>query len=71
MTVIGQKYFSSYVAQSNYWIIHTKLLTAPFWKTLEEKTLTSLLKHSRIKNYAEKNVLIKQNKLAWDLSESI
>ena len=26
--VIGRKYFSNYVAQSNYWIAQTKLLTA-------------------------------------------
>ena len=28
--VIGRKCFSNYVAQSNYWIIQTKLLTALF-----------------------------------------
>ena len=33
--VIGQKYFSIYVAQSNYWVIQTKLLTALFKHNIE------------------------------------
>ena len=33
--LIGQKYFSNYVAQSNYWIIQTKLLTVLFKINIE------------------------------------
>ena len=35
--VIGQKYFSIYVAQSNYWIIQITLLTSLFKHNIETK----------------------------------
>ena len=35
--VIGRKYFSSYVAQSNYLIVQTKFLTALFKTNIETK----------------------------------
>ena len=37
--VIGRKYFSNYVAQSNYRIIQTKPLTALFENDIEEKRI--------------------------------
>ena len=49
--VIGRKYFSYYVAQSNYgiiqskyWIIQTKLLTALFKNSIETKEYSKLVK---------------------------
>ena len=39
--IIGRKYFSNYVTQSNYLIIKTKLLQI----TLKQKNIASLLKH--------------------------
>ena len=67
---IGRKYFSDYVAQSNYLTIQTfnRLKI-----TLKQKNIASLLKKEmisfkkkivRIKRYAEKNMLIKYKKLA-------
>ena len=35
--IIGRKYFSNYVKQSNYLIIQTKLLTALFKNNIETK----------------------------------
>ena len=35
--VFGQKYFPNYVAESDYWIIQTKLLTAFFKNNIERK----------------------------------
>ena len=35
--IIGQKYFSDYVTQSNYLIIQTKLLTALVKNNIEKK----------------------------------
>ena len=35
--LIGRKYFSNYVTQSNYLIIETKLLTALFKNNIETK----------------------------------
>ena len=46
--LIGRKYFSNCVVQSNYLIIPTELLTALFLKkTSKQKTAASLLKHRR------------------------
>ena len=42
--VIGRKYFSNYVAQSNYWIIQTKLLTALFKNNIETKEYSNFVK---------------------------
>ena len=42
--VIGQKYFSNYVAQSNYWIIQTKRLTTLFKNNIETKEYSKFVK---------------------------
>ena len=42
--VIGWKYFSNYVAQSNYWVIQTKLLTALFKNIIEIKKYNKFVK---------------------------
>ena len=44
--VVGQRYSYNYVAQSNYWIIQTKLLTVLFLKkkSLKRKVVESSLK---------------------------
>ena len=42
--VIGRKYFSNYVAQSNYWIIQTKFLTALFKNNIETKEYSKFVK---------------------------
>ena len=65
--VFGQKYFSNYVAESDYWIIQTKPLTALFKNNIETKEyrkfdktqkwflwLNLKRKIVRIKRYAEK-----------------
>ena len=41
---IGRKYFSNYVAQSNYCIIQTKLLTALFKNNIETKEYNKFVK---------------------------
>ena len=35
--VVGPKYFSNYVSQSNYWFIQANLLTALFKNNIETK----------------------------------
>ena len=42
--VIGKKIFSNYVAQSNYWITHTKLLTTLFKNNIEKKKCCKFFK---------------------------
>ena len=44
ITVIGRKYFSDYVAQSNYWIIQTKPLNAIFKNNNETKEYSKFVK---------------------------
>ena len=43
--IIGQKYFSNYVTQSNYLIAQTKLYNTLLKITLTQKNVASLLKH--------------------------
>ena len=56
--IIGQKYFSNYVAQSNYLIIKTKFLIALFKNNIETKEY-NLLKHRN--NFFLKETLLKLN----------
>ena len=56
--IIGQKYFSNYVAQSNYLIIKTKFLLALFKNNIETKEY-NLLKHRN--NFFLKETLLKLN----------
>ena len=42
--VIGQKHFSNHVAQSNYWIFQTKLLTALFKNNIDTKEYSKFVK---------------------------
>ena len=42
--VTNRKYFSNYVAQSNYWIIQTKLLAALFKNNIETKEYSKFVK---------------------------
>ena len=64
--LIGRKYFSNYVAQSNYWIIQAKLLNTLFKSNIETNEYSKFIKTQkwflwlkfknivRIKRYAEK-----------------
>ena len=74
--IIGRKYFSNCVTQSNYLIIQTKLLTALFKNNIETKEYSKfvetqklfLLKRKNVLEYSKKvrrkNMLIKYKKLA-------
>ena len=76
--IIGRKYFSNYVKQSNYLIIQTKLLTTLCKNNIETEEHSNfvetqklfLLKRKVVQNtvkwYAEKNMLTKYKKLALD-----
>ena len=80
--IIGQKYFSNHVTQSNYLIIQTKLLTFFLRITLKQKFVVETCKASvetqkaitkqvcwkieYCKTVRRENMLIKYKKLAWD-----
>ena len=42
--IIGRKYFSKYVTQSNYLIIQTEILTALFKNNIETKKYSKFVK---------------------------
>ena len=46
--IIGRKYFSNYVTQSNYLIIQTKLLTALFKNNIETKEYSKFVETEMI-----------------------
>ena len=46
--VIGRKYFSNYVAESNYGIIQTNFLTALFLKNIETKDCSKFVKTQKL-----------------------
>ena len=55
--ITGRKYFSNYVAQSNYLIIQTKLLTALFKNNIEAKDYSKFVETLKLFLLTRKIVL--------------